>query len=303
MNNPALFSLTAWLPLGLLRVLAQVVKSEKQAPDIAPLALPGTPANTTRFEDPRKIREGRGSEFDVTEFGAVADGRTHAGPLFRKAIVAAQAAGPGSVVRVPSGVWRLLPTVGEKTCLPITKARDLTVRGVPGKTELIIGGGRCSAFELRECEATTLCGFTVDYAPLPFTQGMIVAVDTNAAAIELRIDPGYPSLEEPMFAQTTAKYERWGMFIDAGTRWLKPGTPNFVLMDTFTPLAEGVWRLKVAPGEEDKLRHLVVGDLFVQLARGVGAAFTSSNPWLAPSRTKSSSAVQHPRFCPWPAMG
>ncbi len=62
-------------------------------------------------------------------------------------------------------------------------------------------------------------------------------MDTNAAAIELRIDPGYPSLDEPMFAQTTAKYERWGMFMDAGTRWLKPGTPNFVLMDTFTPLA------------------------------------------------------------------
>ncbi len=248
--------------------------SEKQAPDNAPLDLPGTPANTTRFEDPRMIRERRGREFDVTDFGAVADGRTDAGPAFRKAIAAAQAAGLGSVVRVPSGVWRLLPTAGEKACLPIIEARGLTVRGVPGKTELIIGGGRCSAFELRECEATTLLGFTVDYAPLPFTQGTVAAVDRNAASIELRIDPGYPSLDEPMFAQTTAKYERWGMFMDAGTRWLKPGTPNFVLMDTFTPLAGGVWRLKVAPGAEDKLRHLVVGDWFVQLARGVGAAFS-----------------------------
>ncbi len=162
MNLPALFSLTAWLTLGLLRVPAQVVEPEKQALDNAPLALPGTPADEIRFEDPRNIREGRGREFDVTDFGAVADGRTDAGPAFREAIAAAQAAGPRSVVRVPAGVWRLLPTGGEKDCLPITKARGLTVRGVPGKTELIIGGGRCSAFELRECEATTLRGFTVD---------------------------------------------------------------------------------------------------------------------------------------------
>ncbi len=41
---------TAWLP-------AHALASEAQALDIAPFALPGTPANEVRFEEPREIRE------------------------------------------------------------------------------------------------------------------------------------------------------------------------------------------------------------------------------------------------------
>jgi hypothetical protein len=216
-------------------------------------------------------------EFNVGDFGAIADGKTDAGPAFRKAIAAAQAAGTGSVVTVGAGVWRLLPAPGENACLPIANARGLTVRGEPGSAQLISGAARCSVFSLHACEETTIRGFAIDYDPLPFTQGRIVAVDTNAATFDLMIDPGYASLGEPMFAQTTAKYERWGMVMDARTRWLKPGAPNFILMGRFTPLADGVWRLQLSPGEESKLPHLTPGDLFVQLARGSGAAFRTLN--------------------------
>lgn len=215
----------------------------------------------------------RGKEFNVADYGAVADGKTDSGPAFRKAIAAAQAAGQGSVVMVGAGVWRLMPAEGQKACLPIANARGLTVRGEPGKTELVVGAGRCSAFTLHDCEGTTVRGFMVDYDPLPFTQGTIVAVDTKAATFDLLLDPGYPSLGDPMFAQTTAKYERWGMCLDAKTRWLKPGAPNFVLMAEITPLAGGVWRLHLAPGEQGKLRQMAAGDLFVQLARGGGSGF------------------------------
>jgi len=76
-----------------------------------------------------------------------------------------------------------------------------------------------------------------------------------------------------MFALNTAKYERWGMIMDYQTRWLKPGVPDFVLMGVFTPLEGGVWRLKVAQGEESKQRFMIPGDYFVQLARGGGAVF------------------------------
>jgi hypothetical protein len=41
---------TAWLP-------AHALASEAQPLNIAPFALPGTPANEVRFEDPREIRE------------------------------------------------------------------------------------------------------------------------------------------------------------------------------------------------------------------------------------------------------
>ena len=87
----------------------------------------------------------------MADYGAIADGQTDAGPAFRQAIAAAQAAGPGSDVVVGAGVWRLLPAAGEQVCLPIAHARGLTVRGEPGQTELIIGVARGAGFALNDC--------------------------------------------------------------------------------------------------------------------------------------------------------
>lgn len=241
-----------------------------------------------RSEEPAAIA---GKEFNVADFGAVADGKTDAGPAFRDAVTAASAAGPGAVVKVGAGVWRLMPAAGENACVPIPNAQGLTVCGEPGKTELSIGVPRCTVFALSGCEGTEVRGFTIDFSPLPFTQGKIVSIDPKAGTFDMTIDPGYPSLGEPMFSQTTAKYERWGMCMDPHTRWLKPGAPSFLLIGTITPATEGTWRLKTAPGDEGKLASMAPGDLYVQLARGGGAAFTvdkSRNCTIADSTVYSS---------------
>ena len=57
MNKTALFSLTALLACGFLPITIGARETEKQALDIGPFALPGTPANEVRFEEPREIRE------------------------------------------------------------------------------------------------------------------------------------------------------------------------------------------------------------------------------------------------------
>jgi hypothetical protein len=57
MNKTALFSLTALLACVFLPITIGATETEKQALDIVPFALPGTPANEVRFEEPREIRE------------------------------------------------------------------------------------------------------------------------------------------------------------------------------------------------------------------------------------------------------
>lgn len=224
-----------------------------------------------RSEEPAAIA---GKEFNVADFGAVADGKTDAGPAFRDAVTAAIAAGPGAVVKVGAGIWRLMPAAGKNACVPIPNTQGLTVCGEPGKTELSIGAPRCTVFALSECEGTEVRGFSIDFSPLPFTQGKIVSIDPKAGTFDITIDPGYPSLDEPMFAQTRLKYERWGMFMDSQTRWLKPGAPNFILIDTITRKENGLWCLQTASGDGGKLGFMAPGDLYVQLARGGGTVFT-----------------------------
>ena len=57
MNKTAVFSLTALLACGFLPITIGATETEKQALDIVPFALPRTPANEVRFEEPREIRE------------------------------------------------------------------------------------------------------------------------------------------------------------------------------------------------------------------------------------------------------
>jgi hypothetical protein len=57
MKSITIFRLISLLTCSLLVTTSRGVEAEKQALNIAPFALPGTPANEVRFEDPRAIRE------------------------------------------------------------------------------------------------------------------------------------------------------------------------------------------------------------------------------------------------------
>ena len=57
MNKAALFGLAPILTAGALCMTAHAAEANGRALDIAPFALPGTPANEVRFEEPREIRE------------------------------------------------------------------------------------------------------------------------------------------------------------------------------------------------------------------------------------------------------
>lgn len=109
-----------------------------------------------------------------------------------------------ATLRVDPGTYRFGPVEtappGEKD--PHAEARriqDVTIDGSgatfiftnPLRTGLQFVGGR----------DITVQGLTIDYEPLPFTQGEIVGVSDNGKTITLAIDDQYPSLSHDMFAQ------------------------------------------------------------------------------------------------------
>ena len=56
-----------------------------------------------------------------------------------------------------------------------------------------------SAIYLRNCSNVALKNFTIDYDPLPFTQGVITAVAPESKGFDFTIDEGYPDLIESYF--------------------------------------------------------------------------------------------------------
>jgi hypothetical protein len=210
--------------------------------------------------------------FRVEEYGAVADGATDAGPAIRRAIQAAAAFGERAEVRLGPGRYRVRAEGNARICFPVVRAKNLTIRGVPGHTEILIADLRDSGFNGAECDGLFIKDLTIDYETPPFTQGTIRAAAPEEGAFDLDIEPGFPLPSTPGFAESPEPFGKWGMIFDPKRRALKTGAPDHVFIKSWSPVRDRIWRFQVAAGENGKLRYMQSGDRFVHMARGGFAA-------------------------------
>jgi hypothetical protein len=93
-----------------------------------------------------------------------------------------------------------------------------------GNGAQLINTARASTLTISGSSHVTLRDLTVDYDPLPFTQGTIAAFDKAALQITVKVDAGYP--DDPAFLATITD----GFFkvMDRATKALKPGARDFL---------------------------------------------------------------------------
>jgi len=105
-----------------------------------------------------------------------------------RALLAGAVASHQTRLVIPPGVYRGGPERGHV---------HLALRGV-SDLEIVADGVTlvCTeptrALDLNGCRRVILRGLTIDYDPLPFTQGDIVAVDPKAGCVDVKIHAGYP---------------------------------------------------------------------------------------------------------------
>jgi len=92
---------------------------------------------------------------------------------------------------------------------------------------------------LTRCSGVTVTGFQFDVAPLPFTQGTVVAADPDGKWFDVEVHPGYrcPVEEFELHGdQITPIDETWGMFLDPVERIRKSGVMDFIRLNRRTKL-------------------------------------------------------------------
>lgn len=127
--------------------------------------------------------------FRVADFGAVGDGQTDDRAAIQRAIDAAvQADGPTVVRFESSRVYRLAPHVPANGMLIVAGAADLTLDGARATLLCHPSNRILAVYASRRIEVQNL---TLDYAPLPFTQGCMPTVDVQTGYVEFRPGAGY----------------------------------------------------------------------------------------------------------------
>ncbi|WP_038160816.1 right-handed parallel beta-helix repeat-containing protein [Verrucomicrobium sp. BvORR106] len=165
---------------------------------------------------------------------------------FRDGVKAALQRGEKRII-IPPGTYRLGPKGGGELWL-IQGARDVEIIA-DGVT--LVGTKLMRAISLHRCSGVTLQGLTVDYDPLPFTQGEVVAAAADDGSIDVKLHAGYP--RKP--------YSRIDV-VDPKTRYRKKGMP-FLWGTKAEMVGEDVVRVRL-PGIA---KTAVVGDL-VSLSTG-----------------------------------
>ncbi|MEP4596649.1 MAG: right-handed parallel beta-helix repeat-containing protein [Cyclobacteriaceae bacterium] len=212
-------------------------------------------------------------QIKVSDFGAFPnDGKDDLSSIdraFAKAIAKSSEARPVEIV-LDSGVYDLSPSKSLTHAFEIRQMRYVVVNG--NHAEFIIHNPECGFVKLFNSSNVIFKDFSIDYDPLPFTQGVVIATDTISSTFDLKIDDGFPLLSDPQFTDTP---EVWGVLIDKNIPGkLKDGAPGLFPDRGWEEINPRVFRVKQPSKRFTKFME--VGDPFVQIARTNGRTIFTS---------------------------
>jgi hypothetical protein len=149
----------------------------------------------------------------------------------RSSVLAAIAQQRPQVV-IPPGTYRLGPQGNDGVILTLRHARNLEIV-TDGVT--LVCTKRIRAIMFDDCDHVTLRGLTVDYDPLTFTQGTVVAVADDVGWMDVKLDAGYPQVlnDRIVICDPKTRFHKYGINHTWGTKasWKEPGIVRISLKD------------------------------------------------------------------------
>jgi hypothetical protein len=121
---------------------------------------------------------------------------------FREAVYAASEASD-AVLEIAPGTYRISPIRSQSEAggtwwaIRIPEGDGVTIEG--NNATIIFTEPRAAGIYFNYGADITVRNLTVDYDPVPFTQGDVVDISDDRREIEIRLDEGYPSLTHRMF--------------------------------------------------------------------------------------------------------
>lgn len=162
-----------------------------------------------------------------------------------------------SIVSIPGGAYRL------DSSLFFKGMKNMTLEGNGSKFIFTIAENSNMDFAyailIQDCENLTLRDITVDFDPLPFTQGTVIAVDPGGAWYDVKIHDGYRQ-DLTFLKHDIATHELSIHLFDPKTRLVKVRS-SFLFPNDVTEQQPGVFRF-IFSNNPDPVNHhyFAVGD-------------------------------------------
>ena len=160
------------------------------------------------------------------------------------AIASARARGPTALQFSPGKQYRLASpnASAHRPVLSIINASGAAAHGlrIDGcGAELIVTTPMAGLFSIQNASRLAVGNLSVDYDPLPMTQGRVTAI-ASSTQYTVQLEPGFPSLMEPQFVETVGG--GWGV---GGAAWVivkERAMPTVHKNGTLNLLRVGGWK-------------------------------------------------------------
>ncbi|QHI69938.1 right-handed parallel beta-helix repeat-containing protein [Tichowtungia aerotolerans] len=201
----------------------------------------------------------------VRDFGAVPNDDINDFAAIQAAV---QALGTGNAeLRFEPGVYDVDPGGGDYSQKerPILFFQDLENVVVDGQgAQILIKRPSVGLSQSHGCRNMIVRNLSIDYDPLPFSQGTVMSVNPAEGWIEVKTDDGFPDLDDSQFVS----YGSWGMLKDPAVPGkLKDGAPNVLFRSSCEKVGEDLFRIVLTnPFDE----FLAAGDRYAQISRASG---------------------------------
>ena len=206
----------------------------------------------------------------VSNYTTINDGLDDLQGIIQALDLAKAAASPSTPVRVvfESGTYDLFPTGTASHAIFFNYGNSVVLEGNGANIQM--HNPEIGFFSMFGSKNIIIKDLVIDYAQLPFTQGVVKAKNFSNNSFTLDIDDGFPHLDEAYFANAS---ESWGMLKEADGR-LKSGVNNLFSTRNMLKLTGNEFQVYL---NGNVLSQIAINDRYVQIARNNGRTIFRSN--------------------------
>lgn len=215
---------------------------------------------------------------NVRDFGAVPDDGKDDGSAVMAVVAKASSNNAPVQIDFDPGTYDFMPVAENvpgragNAAVLLRNCANLVIDG--HGAELLIHQQDISAFQVLFSTNVIIRNFSVDYDPLPFSQGTVQSVDTTNGTFVFDLQAGFPAPDDPFFKSCRS----WGMLKDVKHPGrLKANCPNVFFYKNVQALNGNSFRFELT--RKPQIDNFAVGDVFVMVGRSasIGRYSVSEN--------------------------
>ncbi|MGZ0654776.1 right-handed parallel beta-helix repeat-containing protein [Coraliomargarita sp. W4R72] len=227
-------------------------------------------AYTAELPRPEPLRELATTQtIHAKDFGAIPDDGLNDWEAIQKALDALIKSEQPTLLEFENGHYHLDPPTenGRATCF---RLNGLSHAVIDGKgAEFTILNPEVGFLGLSNSDHVIVKNMSVDYDPLPYTQGWIRAIDLTNGTFDLEVADGFPKPDADYFQNSP---QRWGSALDPKIPGrFKRGAFTFYSSTGTTRLSDSLFRIQLARTGAQHMQGLEVGDRYQEQARSNAA--------------------------------